>query len=89
MSKTESNFVARCLAGDALVDDIDDYIDRWHDGEGSPDESLAEFLGFTDEEYKLWAENPDFLPFILNARAGIRGPYSDAGRNSDAGRTAT
>lgn len=68
MSKTDLNFVDKCLAGEVLVDEIDDYVDLWHEGEGDPDSSLAEFLGFTDEEYKLWAENPKFLPFLLNAR---------------------
>ena len=50
MSEIESNFVAKCLAGEALADDIDDYIDRWHDGLGNPDEYLDQFLGFSDEE---------------------------------------
>src|SRR4051795_5649991 len=70
MSKGETTFVQKCLAGEALGDDIDDYVDRWHEGEGNPDASLAEFLGFTDMEYKLWAEKPHLLPFILNARRG-------------------
>jgi hypothetical protein len=70
MSKGEPNFVQKCLAGEALAEDIDDYVDRWHNGEGDPEASLAGFLGFTDEEYKLWAEKPSSLPFILNARRG-------------------
>lgn len=73
MSEGEKAFVDKCLAGEALLDDIDDYIDRWHEGEGNPDASLAAFLGFTDEEYKLWAEKPNTLAFILNARkSGVR-----------------
>src|SRR5690349_8385343 len=70
MSKVEMTFVERCLAGEALADEIDDYVDRWHEGEGNPDASLAEFLGFSDVEYRLWAEKPHLLPFILNARRG-------------------
>jgi hypothetical protein len=70
MSKPEMTFVEKCLAGEALIDDIDDYFDRWHEGEGDPDTSLAQFLGFTDIEYRLWAEKPNLLPFILNARKG-------------------
>jgi len=78
MSKTESTFVQKCLAGEALLDDIDDYVHLWHEGAGDPDASLADFLGFTDEEYKLWAEKPNSLPFILNAqKSGIR--LSEAG----------
>lgn len=70
MSRGEKTFVEKCLGGEALLDDIDDYIDRWHEGKGDPDASLAAFLGFTDEEYKLWAEKPNALAFILNARRG-------------------
>ena len=70
MSKSEKTFVEKCLAGEALLDDMDDYIDRWHVGEGDPNASLAAFLGFTDEEYKLWAEKPSALAFILDARKG-------------------
>jgi len=44
---------------------IDDRIDRWHAGEGKPGESLASFLGFTDEEYRLWAEDPDRIPPVI------------------------
>jgi len=54
--------------GEALLDDIDDYVHLWHEGAGDPDASLADFLGFTDEEYKLWAEKPNSLPFILKAQ---------------------
>jgi len=73
MSEGEETFVDKCLTGEALLADVDDYIDRWHEGEGDPDASLAKFLGFTDEEYKLWAEKPNTLAFILNARrSGVR-----------------
>lgn len=42
----------------ALSDhDMDDLVDAWHTGAG-PDQSLAEFLGMTDEEYALWVRNP-------------------------------
>ena len=39
MSKTESTFVQKCLAGEALLDDIDDYVHLWHEGAGAPDAS--------------------------------------------------
>jgi hypothetical protein len=68
MSEGGKTFVDKCLSGEALLDDIDDYIDRWHEGDGDPDASLSSYLGFTDEEYKLWAEKPNTLAFILNAR---------------------
>ena len=55
-------FVEACLEGEALLDDIDDYVDVWHrGGTGMP---LWKFLGFTHSEYKLWAEKPNSLGFI-------------------------
>lgn len=55
---------------DRANEDIDNRVDRWHAGEGKPGESLASFLGFTDEEYRLWAEDPDRIPnFIRPALA--------------------
>jgi len=68
MSRADKSFVERCLAGEALADEIDDYIDLWHSGDGEPIESLAQFLGFTDLEYRLWVEKPHFLEFILNSK---------------------
>jgi len=62
------NFVEKCLADEALADDIDDYVGLWHDSESDPGVSLADFLGFSDLEYRLWAEKPHALPLILNAR---------------------
>ena len=82
MSKAEMTFVEKCLAGEALADEVDDYVDRWHDGDGDPDASLAKFLGFTDMEYRLWAEKPHLLQFIFNARRG--GVPLDDARNDDA-----
>ncbi len=66
MYPERAKFVDRCLRGEVLVDDIDDYVDLWH--EGGEDVSLHDFLGFTPEEYALWVERPDSIKFILNAR---------------------
>ena len=61
-----SNFIKKCVTGDALLDDIDDYIDDWHrDGGGL---SLYDFLGMTRNEYSLWVQDPSCLPFIVHAR---------------------
>ena len=64
-----SDFIEKCLTGDALIEDIDDYIDDWHQGDSSL--SLHEFLGMTRSEYHLWVEDPSYLPYIVNAR--VRG----------------
>jgi hypothetical protein len=63
---SEPTYVDLCLQGRATLDDIDDYIDIWHDGD-DPRE-LHEFLGMTWDEYRLWVERPNSLRHILFAR---------------------
>ncbi len=41
-------FVNLCLRGEALADQIDDYVDQWHNGDS--EEELSDFLGLTPEE---------------------------------------
>lgn len=61
------NFIESCLKGEVLVQDIDSYIDSWHD---MPDESqtLREYLGMSKTEYILWMRNPSNIHFIIQAR---------------------
>lgn len=54
------------LRGEALLDDIDDHVDRWH--ESSTEEPLPEYLGMTSLEYSLWVEQPASLRIIVAAR---------------------
>ena len=66
-----NTFLELVLTGKAHRDDIDDFIDRWHEGEGSC--SLAQFLGMSDDEYALWVEKPSALELIIQAHAeGMR-----------------
>lgn len=62
--------------GQALPDDIDDFIDRWHDRVDLQARSLPlhEYLGLTLNEYELWVRDPDALPHILIARRDARPP---------------
>jgi hypothetical protein len=60
------SFIDRVLAGEADVSEVDDFVDRWHEGEGS--ESLAAFLGMSEDEYALWAQKPQTLSLIVQAR---------------------
>jgi hypothetical protein len=60
------NFLDQCLAGKATPDQIDDFIDRWHEAPGGRE--LDDFLGMTSEEYSLWLRVPDALPCIIKAR---------------------
>lgn len=63
---SELKFMEACLEGDALLEDIDDYIDEWH--ESDSDEELHDYLGMTFEEYSVWVENDSMLKTIFHAR---------------------
>lgn len=60
------NFIADCLAGDALLEDIDDYVERWHNSEINL--SMQDYLGMTEPEYGAWVMDPECLPWIVMAR---------------------
>lgn len=66
MSRDVMNFVDLCMRGEALADEIDNYVDVWH--EGGTGVSLPEFLGLTRDEYALWVERPEALNFVLDTR---------------------
>lgn len=70
MSRQHESFVDLCLNGHETPAAIDDYIDRWHDGDAKC--SLPEFLGFTPEEYARYVEDPASLSDILLARGAGR-----------------
>jgi hypothetical protein len=63
-----SSFIEKCINGDASLDEIDDYIDEWHDSDSSNDLELHQFLGMTWAEYSLWAIKPSLLAEIVNER---------------------
>lgn len=66
MTQKSRNFVDLCLTGDAIVEDIYDFVDRWHESESSL--TLPEYLGMTADEYARWLERPESLPFVIAAR---------------------
>jgi len=59
-------FIDLCVSGHALLDDIDDHIDQWHDSEG--DDKLNEYLGMSPEEYETWLHAPETLHLIITSR---------------------
>lgn len=70
MSEHQATFVAACLSGAALLEDVDDWVDKWHDSAGRTARGaieLDEFLGFEPDEGALWAERPESLRFIVAA----------------------
>jgi hypothetical protein len=62
-----SSFIQECLSGNALMDEIDDHIEKWHSMDSAVVQ-LYEFLGMTRPEYNLWVSDPSVLPFIIKAR---------------------
>ena len=49
-----------------LDTEIDDFVEQWH--QTTTSETLASFLGFTDDEYAIWVEQPEALGSILFCR---------------------
>lgn len=66
MSKPGPSFLELSMNGFVALDDIDDFVDVWHDGDD--DRELRDFLGFTAEEYKAWVEEPSLIAYIVTAR---------------------
>jgi hypothetical protein len=48
-----NSFIEKCINGDASLDEIDNYIDEWHDSDSDINLELHEFLGMSWEEYSL------------------------------------
>ncbi len=69
------SFIERAVSGEVppngLEQGVEAEVQRWHE---SPENGipLHEFLGMTWEEYARFAESPDALPDIVNARAAAR-----------------
>jgi hypothetical protein len=59
-------FIELCLEGKVVSDDIDGFVDRWH--ETPAGRELHDYLGMTPEEYSLWVRVPDALTYIIKAR---------------------
>lgn len=71
MSNIQS-FVERCLAGTALPDEIDDYVDMWHNNEAGQGLPLHAFLGMDEHEYSLWMRDPCAIYGIVKAHKNHR-----------------
>lgn len=66
MSDTRKSFIELSLEGRVMLDEIDNYIDAWHDDpENQP---LYKYLGMKKSEYSLWLRDPDTLAYIVKAR---------------------
>ncbi len=57
-------FIEACWAGEAVVEDIDNWVSKWHGGEGWS-LSLAQYLGMSAEQYARWVRSPMCLQSII------------------------
>lgn len=55
--------------------DVDDYVERWHEGDEQANGPLHVFLGMNEDEYARFAMNPEALGAIVEERrSAIDGP---------------
>jgi hypothetical protein len=52
-----TTFMDDYRAGAATAEQVDDWVDLWHDDPNPFGPKLHEFLGLTWDEYKRWAES--------------------------------
>jgi hypothetical protein len=60
------SFVDKCISGDALIYEIDEYIKDWHTGKYN-DIPLLKFLGMTKKEYNAWMLDDSIITYIVKA----------------------
>lgn len=65
ISMLTKSFIDKCIEGDALIFEIDDYVEDWHTGKYNT--SLSKFLGMTKIEYNAWMLDDSIIPYIVNA----------------------
>lgn len=63
----EKNFINDCLYGETDIEDIDEYVEAWHQGKSNIE--LSDYLGMTQDEYEVWIKEDDsVLRDILRCR---------------------
>ena len=60
------NFIKKVLNNKAQMDEIDDYVGRWH--QSSSRLELHEYLGFTLQDYAKWVQDPKSIEKIIAKR---------------------
>ena len=56
-------FVSEVLHDNALLSDIDDWVENWHNNVKTSE--IHEYLGMSIEECKIWMTNPDYIEQII------------------------
>jgi hypothetical protein len=54
--------------GQVSAQQVEDFIEVWHDSDGTEQRPLAEFLGMAEDEYTVWMASRKALPAIIAAR---------------------
>jgi len=60
-------FIELLVDGEVEPEEIDDFIDEWHEGT-SNDVPLHSFLGMAEIEYEAWLGHPGALDGIVRER---------------------
>ena len=61
-------FIDQYLAGSATLDEIDDYVEQWHQGIIGQELELRELLGMSKQEYARWMRDADAICDIIATR---------------------
>lgn len=59
-----NTFIDKCILGEATPDQIDDYIEEWHNT--STELSLPDYLGITIAGYDMWIQNSKYIYDIVD-----------------------
>lgn len=63
-------FMDELVAGNVEIEDLDDFIDAWH--ENSSNLHLHTFLGLSEADWNVVAPHPSALKYVVQARkAGV------------------
>lgn len=66
-------YMEAILNNKALLTDIDDYVERWHNNEAPKKYvELRDYLGMTKEDYALWVMHPNKLIDIIEKYKSIK-----------------
>ncbi|MGB0879596.1 MAG: hypothetical protein ACPGTO_03425 [Polaribacter sp.] len=60
-----SDFIKDCINGDALLTEIDNYIDNWHNSD--IEIPIHIFLGMNKKEYALFVKDKTYLATIVTS----------------------
>lgn len=60
------SFIEECLSGVTKPENIDDYVEKWHNGNTGI--TLQEYLGMTLSEFRRWIINDEEIYKIIEER---------------------